>query len=121
MRGVIKSLVAAAVLAGGTLTVAAPAEARYHHRGNGDAALVAGIVGLGVGAAIASDRGYDRSYYAYDSGPAYYQPAYYGGYSYDYGYAPVYYGGYRHDYGRRYHRGYYNRGYRNWGGHYGYD
>ena len=123
-----KGIVAATVLAASGLAATAPAEARYH-RGNGDAALVAGIVGLGVGAAIASDRGYGGgNYYAYDSGPAYYQPAYYGGY--DYGYSqPLYYANYGYDrryYGRHrgwdrrgygYHRGYrdYGRGYRDHG------
>jgi len=68
---------------------AAPAQAqryyhRYHHHHHGDttgAALLGGIVGLGVGAAIASsshDRYYDRGYYGgyYDRG-YYAEPGYY--------------------------------------------
>lgn len=122
MRSVFKGLIAAAVIAGGTVAATAPAEARYHgyHRG-GDrtgTALLAGAIGLGVGAAIASNH-YDRGYDNYDRG---YAPAYYGGYSGYSGYAPVYYSappvvyygggyGYYGDYGRGY-RGHYDRGYR---------
>lgn len=116
MSAVFKGIVAATVLAGSSLAVTAPADARYHH-GNGNTALVAGIVGLGVGAAIASDHGYGRSggYYGYDSGPEYYAPAYYGG-GYSYGYSPVYYGGYGYyDYGRRYDHRDYGRS-RDWNG-----
>jgi hypothetical protein len=110
MNAVFKGVVAATVLAGSSLAVAAPAQARYHH-GNGNAAIVAGIVGLGVGAAIASDNGYGRSggYYGYDNGPDYYAPAYYDG-GYSYGYAQPYYGGYSYGYDRRD----YGRGHRDW-------
>lgn len=106
MSRLFKGIVAATVLAASGIAAAAPAEARHRH-GNGDAALVAGIVGLGVGAAIASDNGYNRSnYYAYDTGPAYYQPAAYG---YGYGYnQPIYYANYGYD------RRYYGRGHRRW-------
>lgn len=62
-----------ATLAATVMTVAAPAEAqryrRYHRGGGGDVAagaVIGGIVGLGVGAAIASSnrgRYYDRGYY----------------------------------------------------------
>lgn len=84
-------------------TIAAPAEAqryrRYrHHDNDAAAAIVGGIIGLGVGAAIASgsrNRGY------YDDG-------YYG--------RPGYYGS---GYGGYYGRGYYDRGYYRGGG-YGY-
>jgi len=71
---------------------AAPAQAqRWHHHHHGDstgAAIIGGIIGLGVGAAIASsnnnDRYYDRGYYNngyynngyYDNG-YYAQPGYY--------------------------------------------
>jgi hypothetical protein len=51
----------------------------YHHHDNGGAAVVAGIAGLAIGAALASNH------------------PYYGGYGYGgygYGYAPGYYGGY---------------------------
>ena len=60
-------------LAATVLATATPAEAqyrRYWHRDRGGdaaaAALIGGVVGLGVGAAIASsnrDRYYDRGYY----------------------------------------------------------
>jgi hypothetical protein len=64
---------------------AAPAQAQrwhrgyhhYHHGGRTSAALLGGIVGLGVGAAIASnnrDRYYDRGYY---DGGYYAEPGYY--------------------------------------------
>ena len=66
-------------LAATALTAAAPADAQRwggyrHHRGGGDVAagaLLGGIVGLGIGAAVASsnrDRYYDRGYY-YDAPP----------------------------------------------------
>ncbi|WP_293874127.1 hypothetical protein [Sphingomonas sp. UBA978] len=66
-------------LAATALTAAAPAEAQRwggyrHHRGGGDVAagaLLGGLVGLGIGAAVASsnrDRYYDRGYY-YDAPP----------------------------------------------------
>ena len=98
------------------LTAAVPAEARGWHRGGGDDAAVAvgaGILGLAVGAAIASDRPryyYDDEYYA---GPAYYPayPAY--GYYNNY---PVYHGP------RYYYNGYNGyRGYRGYNGYRGYD
>ena len=66
----------------GTLSVAteSSAQRRGYHRG-GDGAVVAGITGLALGAAIASgDRGY---YYGprYAYGPGYYYGApYYAGY-----------------------------------------
>lgn len=57
-------------LAASALTVAAPAEAqryrRYHRGGDATgAAVVAGVAGLAIGAALASDRryDYDRRYY----------------------------------------------------------
>ncbi|MGN6374869.1 MAG: hypothetical protein ACTHMG_04870 [Sphingomonas sp.] len=72
---------------------AAPAPAQpwhhYHHH-HGDAAgaaIIGGLIGLGVGAAIASDnndRYYDNGYYAPPPPPP---PGYYDGYeSYDYRY-----------------------------------
>ncbi|HEU0045934.1 hypothetical protein [Sphingomonas sp.] len=76
MTGLITKTVLGGALAASTLVAVAPAEAQYyrrHHRGNGDAAagaIIGGIVGLGLGAAIASgnrDRYYDRGY-AYDRG-----------------------------------------------------
>lgn len=83
----IKHAAVAAALAAGTLSVATTAEARdrYYDRNN-DAALAigAGIIGLAIGAAIASDnddryyrdrryyRGYPRGYY-YDGYPRAYR------------------------------------------------
>jgi hypothetical protein len=70
---------------------AAPAQAQrwhrgyhhYHHGNTAGAAVLGGIVGLGVGAAIASsnrDRYYDRGYYngGYYNNGYYAQPGYYG-------------------------------------------
>ena len=99
MRKIIKTAVAAALLTAGTIGATAPAEARgwhgggyhggygyhgghYGHRGYGTGAAVGlGLLGLGVGAAIASDRYYDSGYYAappaygyYAPPPAYYAP-----------------------------------------------
>lgn len=81
MTGFITKITMGAALAATTLTVAAPAEAqRYRGRyDRGDvagAALVGGIVGLGVGAAIASNRGpyYGGGYYGGYYGPRYYAP-----------------------------------------------
>jgi hypothetical protein len=109
MRTIIKSVVAAAVLAAGTIGATAPAQARWHGGGYGyhggyhhhggigtGGAIGLGILGLGVGAAIASsDRGprYNEGYYAPPPPPP---PAYYYGGGY---YAPpppppaYYYGG----------------------------
>lgn len=98
MRSFIKGLVAAAAIGGVSIAAVQPAEARDHT----GAAVVAGVIGLGVGAAIASsahDRYYDRGYY--DAG---YQPYYGGGGGY---YAP--------SYGVVYDRGYYGR--RDWRDH----
>ena len=81
---VLKKGLTAAVAAATLGTIATPAEARhryYRHRDN-DAALAigAGIVGLGIVAALASshrgryyDPYYDRGYY----GHGYYRPGYY--------------------------------------------
>ena len=107
-------------LAATALSVAAPADAqryrRYGHRGGGDAAagaIIGGIVGLGLGAAIASNnrgRYYDRGYYddgyyynapprviyrerRYAPPPRYYQRPYRGYYADPY-YAPRYRGYY---------------------------
>ena len=107
MTGFVKKTVFGGVLAATVLSVAAPAEAQYYrgyrHRGGGDAAagaLIGGIVGLGLGAAIASsnnrDRYYDRGYYY---GP---QPrgSYYNSYpqSYYNSYPQPYYNDYRYNY-----------------------
>ena len=97
MRKLLTSAAASLALAGTALGIAAPADAQrgrggYHggyygyHRGGGGA-VVAGILGLGIGAAIASDRrgyGYGYSYapgyYGYDAGYYAPPPYAYGGY-----------------------------------------
>jgi hypothetical protein len=111
MRAVFKGFIAASLIAGSSLAATAPAEARNHT----GTALLAGVIGLGIGAAIVSDNHNDRGYYSsssdyYGSGyaPNYYATpsvSYYdGGYGYNSGY------GYQRDYGRQYGRGEYNRG-----------
>ena len=94
MNAMIKKMGLGVALAATALTASAPANAqrwggyRHYNRG-GDtagAAILGGIVGLGVGAAIASsnnNRYYDRGYY----GGGYYDRGYYprqGYYNYDY-------------------------------------
>ena len=98
MRAVIKGALAAALLAGSSLAGTAPAEARDHT----GTAILAGIIGLGVGAAIASSDHQDR-YYGNDG--------YYSGGSYGYD-APAnyYYAQPAYGYGVTYDRGYYDRG-----------
>lgn len=105
MKNVIRKSIGALIAAATLATVATPAEARRwrHHRGDNDAALAigAGIIGLGIGAALASDRRYYDRYYDpyYDRG--YYNRGYYHGGYYDRGYyAPRYRSGYYHRYGR---------------------
>ncbi len=76
MRKTLTAALAALTLGGAiSATAVTGAEARpndhhyYGHRGNGGAALAAGVAGLAIGAAIASDHGpYYRGYYA----PGYY-------------------------------------------------
>ena len=115
------TLISKAVLTGAlgaaALTATTPAMAddwRYRgHRGGGDeagAAVAGGIIGLALGAAIASgsrDRRYDDDDYYYErhrprARVYVYQsyPRYYGGYDRPY-YRP-----YRHDYPRGYYGGY---------------
>ena len=67
MRTFMKKATLAVALGASTLVAAAPAEAqRYRHydrhRGNGGTAVVAGIAGLAIGAALASSNRYDRRY-----------------------------------------------------------
>lgn len=96
MKTLIGKAVLAATLAASALTVASPAQARdgYRHRGGGDDAAIAigaGIIGLAIGAAIASDHNddrYDDRDYYYDSYPRYRGGYYYNSY-------PQY---YRYDY-----------------------
>ena len=78
MTKLLTKAVLGATLGATALTVAAPADAqryRYHHRDRTGPALVAGVAGLAIGAAIASSAN-DR--YARDS---YYRDR---GYRYDY-------------------------------------
>jgi hypothetical protein len=99
MRKALTAAMAAITLGGAVCATAAPAEAQryhggdyggHHRRDNSGAAVAAGVLGLALGAAIASDHGYRHSYYDrgygyYDRGYGYYAgPAYY-----DYG--PGYY------------------------------
>lgn len=68
MTNFLKKAVLGSVLSASVLTAVAPAAQaqRYRHyyrdRDSGGAALVAGIAGIAIGAALASDRGYDRRY-----------------------------------------------------------
>ena len=104
MRSFIGKSIAGLALASTVALTAAPADAQYyrrhHHHGDDAAwAVGAGILGLGVGAAIASSnrsRYYNNGYY----GDRYYNNGYSGGY-YDRGY-----------YGDSYYRDpYYGNGY----------
>lgn len=101
MNSILKKAGLGVALAATAITAAAPAEAqryrgdRYYHRGNGNGtAVVAGIAGLAIGAAIASNsnrgRYYDRGYYNdgyYNRGYNGYYDRGYNGY-YDRGYYP---------------------------------
>lgn len=77
MMNLVKKGVLAATLAASALVSAAPAQARDHYRRHGDGgddaaiAIGAGVIGLALGAAIASDHR-DGGYY--DNG--YYRPRY---------------------------------------------
>jgi opacity protein-like surface antigen len=90
MRKILNAALAAATLVGAVAATTVPAQAQpwryggygyyggyYHHNDVAGPALAAGILGLAVGAAVASSS---RPYYAYPS------------YGYGYGYAPSYYG-----------------------------
>ncbi len=87
MKKALTAAVAAITLGGALAAVAAPAQAQhwrggyrggyygYHHHGDAGPAIAAGVLGLALGAAIASNgHGY------------YYDRPYYGGGYYDYGY-----------------------------------
>jgi hypothetical protein len=85
MNKILTAAIAAITLGGAVSATATAADARpyaghyygghYGGRGNG-AAIVAGVAGLAIGAAIASDH--PRYGYGYGGGP-YYAPAYYAG------------------------------------------
>ena len=117
MANIMKKAVLGATLAVTALTAAAPADAqrwrRYDRNRGGDVAagaILGGIVGLGVGAAIASsnrrDRYYDRRYYDRGYYPQY---NYYNGYPRQNYYNDPYYNNYRPYY--RPNRGYAQRCY----------
>ena len=84
MANIVKKAVLGATLAATALTAAAPAEAqrwRRYDRGRGGdvaaGAVIGGLVGLGVGAAIASanrDRFYDRRFRRGWRGDRFYAP-----------------------------------------------
>jgi hypothetical protein len=97
MRKTLTAAMAAMTLGGAVCATAAPAQARdhgwhggyggyggygghYYRHDNGGAAIAAGVVGLALGAALASNS---HSYY-YD------RPYYRGGYYDSYYYAPAY-------------------------------
>jgi len=111
MRAVFKGAIAAALIAGSSLAGTAPAEARYHGDHTGTA-IAAGLIGLGIGAAIASSDHHDRYYgsdygYGYDAPANYYaEPTYaYPGYGYGVTYERGYYGRDHYDGRRDYRRG----------------
>lgn len=77
LRKGLKTATLVLALAAGTFSAAAPAQARGHRGGNYAAiAIGAGVVGLAIGAAIASDN--NRGYY--DNGYYRSYPVYQGGY-----------------------------------------
>lgn len=90
MRKTLTAAMAAMTLGGAMVATAAPAEARdWGHRGyygggyyrhdNGGAAVAAGVVGLALGAALASNSHsyyYDRPYYRGGYYDSYYAPPY---------------------------------------------
>jgi hypothetical protein len=99
MRKLLTTALAAVTAAGAVLATAAPAQAEHyryyrHHRHGGNdavaAAVLGGVAGLALGAALSSDGSRSRTYYS--------------GYAYD----PRY-DGYRRGYYRD--RGYYGDGY----------
>lgn len=106
----LQKAVVAVAMAASALTVSTAAEARdgyYRHRGGGDDAAIAigaGLVGLAIGAAVASDgnrhhrRYYDSDYYYYDARPRYRSYYYYDSYPRYYRYNRPYRNHYyRHD------------------------
>lgn len=111
MQSMMKKAGLGIALAATTLAAAVPAEAQRYGRGfrggygRGNGALVAGVAGLAIGAAIASNNNRFRGGY-YGPGPGYYGPG--PGY-YDrgfYGPGPGFYGPGPGFYDRGYYRGY---------------
>ena len=106
MNTILKKAGLGVALAATALTAAMPADAqRYRGRHHDDAgpAIVAGIAGLAIGAAIASDHSRDRyrdDYYRQRG----YAPNYDDGYYRQHGYYPAN-GYYAYDYQRRGYRG----------------
>lgn len=124
MNTLFKKAALGLALGASALTAAAPADAQYyrgdryrHHDNDAAVAIGAGVVGLALGAAIASsgrDRYYDRGYYYnrgyyYDGGYAYPRYRYYRPYPHWRG---SYYDGPRYRGYDRYYR--YDRPYRGW-------
>ena len=115
MRKFLASALAAVTFGGAVVGAAAPAYAEHYsgygnysrHRGGGDAtaaAVIAGIAGLAIGAAISSKNGNDRYGRGYDRSYGY-QDSY--GYGSGYGYDPrsdSYYSGRRNGYDSYYGR-----------------
>lgn len=98
MRKALTAAMAAITLGGAIFATATTADARpyhgyydgHHGRGDGGAAVAAGVVGLALGAAIASNHGPYYSHGYYDRG--YYDRGYYApGPVYAYGYDEPYY------------------------------
>jgi len=93
MNNIVKKMGLGAVLAATVLGAAVPAQAQrweggYRHRGGGDAAgaaLIGGIAGLAIGAAIASGNDRNRDYYYRERG---YRPDYDAYYYRHHGYYP---------------------------------
>lgn len=113
--------IVAALAVGSMAFTTTSAEARDHWRGRGDdtaaIAVGAGIIGLAVGAAIASnnDRGYYRGgYYGGYYGRPYYYRSYPRGYYYDRPYPRRYYYRDYRGWDRGRHRGWDRRYYRGW-------
>lgn len=108
MTNILKKAGLAVAVAATALTAAVPAEAQryrgdhdrgYRGRDNGGA-IVAGIAGLAIGAAIASGNNRDRDYYYRERG---YAPNYDNGYYQSHGYYPDD-GYYAYNYRPRYNR-----------------
>lgn len=111
--------IVAALAVGSMAFTTTSAEAREHWRGRGDdtaaIAVGAGIIGLAVGAAIASNN--DRGHYyggGYYGRPRYYYRAYPRGYYYDRPYPRRYYYRDYRGWDRGHHRGWDRRYYRGW-------